>query len=266
MRHANPQSDCPVPRKRASVFLAAVSILLLSAAQAQATPIVTALFEGFPLEGSANTGLDELNTKLEMTDFGRPFRSRVFGFFEQESAFDYIRQNNDVNTLVLIGHSLGGDSVIELAENYLKPSVTDVDLAIQIDSVGIGDEELPPNVVRGINYFQRSTGFFEPQGATFVRGSENFNVEFLFNDPGVTHTSIDNDPRLHDLIIQDIRSLLIPSLQAQNPTVPMPEPSAGSSRCDRPLQLGFSSSTEAPAVGRIKRAHCIDPAFWLEST
>ena len=231
----------PFFHKLFSYFLFAILSFLLTTSPAHATRIVTALFEGFPLEGSADTGLDMLNTKLETTNFGVPSTSRVFGFFEQRAAFDYIRQHNDLSTLVLIGHSLGGDSVIELADTLLRPAGASVDLAIQIDSVGIGDEVLSQNVARGINYFQRSTGFFEPQGATFVRGSENLNVELLFNDPTITHTSIDNDFRLHDVIVQNIRNALAPSAltQTQAPIVAMPEPSTGLLLMAGPLGLAF---------------------------
>ena len=104
----------------------------MATSPAHATRIVTALFEGFPLEGSADTGLDVLNTKLETTNFGVPSTSRVLGFFEQRAAFDYIRQHNDLSTLVLIGHSLGGDSVIELADTLLRPAGASVDLRYRL--------------------------------------------------------------------------------------------------------------------------------------
>jgi hypothetical protein len=191
---------------QASILVVAVlSVFTVVSPEAHATRLVTALFEGFPLED---------------TDFGVPQSSRVFGFFEEESAFDFIQGHNDLGTLVLIGHSFGADAVIELAEDFLLPAHVPIDLTIQIDSVGAGDEELPSNVRHGINYFQISSELLEPQGATFVQGAQNFNTELLFSDTGITHTSIDDDARLHQRIVQDIRHTLAASPLA------VPEPSA----------------------------------------
>jgi len=84
----------------------------------------------------------------------------------------------------------------------------DENLSLQLDSVtnlgSGGNDQLPTNVDVGINYYQKSTGFFEPQGEDVVQGATNINVEVLFDDMSITHTSIDNDPRLHALIGQNI--------------------------------------------------------------
>ena len=82
-------------------------------------------------------------------------------------------------------------------------------LTIQLDSVahlGSGaNDQLPTNVDVGFNYYQISTGgIFEPQGEDVVQGATNINVEVLLSDTSITHTSIDNDPRLHAIIGQNI--------------------------------------------------------------
>ena len=92
--------------------------------------------------------------------------------------------------------------------NFLAPDGVDVDLTVQIDSVSNFDpgsnNQLPFNVDVGFNYYQDSTGFLEPQGVDVVQGATNINTEVLFNDTSITHTSIDNDPRLHAVIGQHI--------------------------------------------------------------
>ena len=164
------------------------------------------LFTGF-LAG-ANAGMDFLNA--ELATVGIPdYLGQVFEWSEQELAFDWIQQQaSDRATLVLIGHSFGGHSTLQVANNYLHPLGVRVDLTIQIDSVtnfdGGTNNQLPTNVDVGINYYQISTGFLEPQGEDFVQGATNINTEVLFGDTTISHTSIDNDPRLHDLIGQNI--------------------------------------------------------------
>ncbi len=179
------------------------------AGQQQATAGTTqvALFTGF-LAG-ANAGMDILNEELAAAGIPN-YSGLVFDWDQKQEAFNWINMaTDDRSTLVLIGHSFGGNSTLQLANNFLQPAGIDVDLTIQIDSVENFDrgwnDSLPANVDVGMNYYQFSTGgIFEPQGETFVQGATNFNAEVLFNDSSITHTSLDNDPRLHARIELDI--------------------------------------------------------------
>ena len=169
------------------------------------------LFTGFLAGPGPGTGMDFLNESLAAA--GIPdYLGQVFEWDEHEEAFDWVTQHTgDRATLVLIGHSFGGSSTLQLANDYLKPIGVDVDLTLQIDPVqnlvfgGAPNDVLPTNVDVGFNYYQISTGgFLEPQGEDFVQGATNINVEILYNDTTITHTSIDNDPRLFASITQNI--------------------------------------------------------------
>ncbi len=184
-------------------------VLLVAAGRCPQTVAMTnqvALFTGFGALPGA--GMDVLNAGLSLA--GIPdYLGRVFQWTEQQEAFDWIQQwESERSTLVIIGHSFGGNSALQLANDFLKPNQVDVDLTIQVDSVanfGSGwNDLLPTNVDVGFNYYQISTGFFEPQGEDVVQGATNFNTEVLFNDTSITHISIDSDPRLHALISQNI--------------------------------------------------------------
>ena len=198
-------------RRRCTSLLILI-ILFLTTNVSYATAIVAVLFDGFSASSGSTSGMDTLSSTLT-SRFGTAhptttFSSRVFRHFEQQQAFNYINSFNDICCLVLVGHSLGGDSVIELANDFLLPR--HVDLTVQIDSVGIGDDVLPTNVGTGFNYFQISTGLFEPQGELVVLGATNINVETLFSDPTITHTSIDDDSRLHNAIFLNIEATCVP--------------------------------------------------------
>lgn len=54
-----------------------------------------------------------------------------------------------------MGHSFGGDTAIEIAEELAKMRIA-VDLLIQIDSVGYNDDVLPGNVKKGVNLWSSS--------------------------------------------------------------------------------------------------------------
>lgn len=175
-----------------------------------AAPIRVALISGFSAGSAEASGMDTLNTRLQDHFSGNTgFSSLVFPHDQADSAAIFLNAIQPPSNLVVVGHSLGGAAAVT-ATALSAPRV--IDLLIQIDSVGVLDEVRPANAERGINYYQISEGLFEPQGATFVFGSENINVEVLFGDPSITHTSIDDHEGLHALIIQAIEDSIDPLL------------------------------------------------------
>jgi hypothetical protein len=189
-----------------------VATLICVPCVAATTQVV--LFTGFLAGPGPNTGMDLLNTSLAAA--GIPdYLGQVFEWDEHDAAFDWVKLHAaSRGTLVLIGHSFGGNSALQLADDYLSPLEVTVDLTVQIDPVknfiAGANDVLPGNVEVGFNYYQISTGFFEPQGEDFVSGATNFNVEVLFNDTNITHTSIDDDLRLFARITANILANLNP--------------------------------------------------------
>jgi hypothetical protein len=190
-----------IMRSLTYAFMASVLVVPSSAGITQVV-----LFTGFGAGPGPNTGMDLLNSRLATA--GIPdYLGRVFQWNEHDAAFGWVEQYVDSRTtLVLIGHSFGGNSTLQLAGDYISP-VT-VDMTVQIDPVknfiSGSNDKLPPNVEVGFNYYQISTSFFEPQGEDVVVGATNINVEVLFNDTSITHTSIDDDHRLHARIAENI--------------------------------------------------------------
>jgi hypothetical protein len=189
-----------------------IAALIIAPCTAGITQVV--LFTGFLAGPGPDTGMDLLNERLAAA--GIPdYLGQVFEWDEHDEAFDWVNQFvGDRGTLVLVGHSFGGNSALQLADNYLNPLNVTVDLTVQIDPVwNFGDganDVLPSNVDVGFNYYQIATGFLEPQGEDFVVGATNINAEVLFNDTSITHTSIDDDLRLHTLIGQHVLDNLNP--------------------------------------------------------
>ena len=172
--------------------------------QAAAGTTQVVLFLGLGSSPNTETGLDILNTTLSVAGIPN-YEGMVYRWGDKEDAFDWILQRDDLSTLVLIGHSFGANSALQLSNNFLLGEGIEVDLTVQIDSVENFDrgwnDQLPANVEVGFNYYQKG-GF--PQGERDVQGATNIDAEELFNDSSITHTSIDNDSRLHDLIAQHI--------------------------------------------------------------
>ena len=75
--------------------------------------------------------------------------------------------------IILYGHSMGAAAVVKLARELHELGVP-VRLTIQVDSVGTGDRDIPANVVRAANFYQRN--------GLFLRGESNIRAE----DPKAT--------------------------------------------------------------------------------
>lgn len=191
--------------------------VVLTVAKPAAADIVTVLFTGF--NPDSPSGMDFLNADLAdrfANDYpSLTFSGQVFAYDQRQDALNFINGFTDIDQLFLVGHSWGGNALIRLAEQLLLPNGISVDASFQIDSVdifdfGLEDDVLPANVETGYNYYQIATEPFEPQGETFVLGATNINVEVLFNDTTITHTSIDNDLRLYDVIYNNMQTSLVP--------------------------------------------------------
>lgn len=216
-----------LPLTLVAVLPVAVKAASLSSS-GNSTTIV--LFTGFGENPSnSETGMNQLNTRLQEQFGGNhnsPFNSSVFSYSQEQEALSYINRFSDARSLGIVGYSFGGDSAFDLARQL--PAVN---LLVSIDSVGLSlgssDEVLPGNVTKGINYYQSNPSLQDgslierlSEAAVTqlvekdVEGAENINVETLFNDQTITHTSIDNDKRLHTLIAGNIDEFVIQSSQS----------------------------------------------------
>lgn len=202
--------------RQASVRLLLAVALTCWVVPAEAIPVYAALFTGFSAGSSGETsGMEELNDLLRREFSGLDFTSDVFSYTQVGLALQRVQQIPEPATIVSIGHSLGGRAAIDLAQ-LLGPTAQqpiggrNVDLLVQIDSVGTGlaGNTKPIAVERGVNYYQDSMGLTEPQGVKQVYGSENIDVEKLLSDPTITHTNIDNNAQLHDLIVEDVHAAI----------------------------------------------------------
>ena len=224
---------------------------------------------------SGPSGIDALANRITNAFPGHNLTVQVFDSYEgnifnfqevgssQGAAF--INQFDDVGAIGLIGYSAGGTSAIRTANSQAPRPI---DLLVQIDSYepltgrDIEDEVLPANVEKGINYYQRRNryNFFAPGwdlldlgGARNVSGSENIDVENLFSDRSITHRTIDNDPRLHDRIVQDIANYVIPNLMF--PSLP------SSGIKDAPILLNANSVPTVLAVAEPDAASVPEPGL-----
>ena len=103
--------------------------------------------------------------------------------------------------IILVGHSLGADAVMEMAD-YLGDKGVPVALVVPFD--GTQSFPVPGNVGRVINFTQRDYAYMRP-GPGF-RGSLS-NVD-LSADRTISHTTIDKSPRLHARVIEEVLAVI----------------------------------------------------------
>ena len=289
--------------KNLGLSLLVVSVAIFSPTAAQAASLslgeraVIGLFRGGgnllgPLGfDSGPAGIDILANRIstEFSDHNLTvqvfdsYEGNIFDFQEVGSSQGtaFLNQFDDVGAIGLIGYSAGGLSAIRTAADQSPQSV---DLLVQIDSyeplTGRDDEDeiLPANVQTGINYYQRRNryNFFRPGwdpfdlgGARDVSGSENINVEELFSDRSITHRTIDSDPRLHDRIVQDIATyvlpnLTLPSLASEADVISLAQ--AIPADVSEPSSIGLLAESDAESVpepGFLLALGAVGSGLWL---
>jgi hypothetical protein len=103
--------------------------------------------------------------------------------------------------IILVGHSLGADAVMEMAD-YLGDKGVQVALVVPFD--GTQSFPVPGNVGRVINFTQRDYAYMRP--GTGFRGSLS-NVD-LSADHSIDHVTIDKSPRLHARVISEVLAIV----------------------------------------------------------
>ena len=148
--------------------------------------------------------------------------------------------------IILIGHSLGADAVMEMAD-YLGDKSVPVALVVPFDAT----QSFPAsaNVARVLNLTQRDYAYMRP-GSGF-RGSL-LNVD-LSSDPNIDHLNIDKSPRLHAQVIGEVLAIveghhMVPSVAANPASISAAASSADGDTMAAPTGGGSSNAERSPAA------------------
>jgi hypothetical protein len=131
-------------------------------------------------------GMDDLATKLQADGISATVMNHADADFVASQIMTTYNAG-DHGPVVLIGHSLGADAIVEVADALARYSIP-VALVVLFD--GTEPHQIPPNVATAINY----TKHFMIAPASGSRGSVS-NVD-LSGDAGIDHLSIDTVPSL----------------------------------------------------------------------
>lgn len=110
--------------------------------------------------------------------------------------------------IILFGHSLGGWAVIKLA-GRLEKALIPIELTVQLDSVGLGDEVVPDNVKSAINYYQRDQ--WPLRGEKRIR-AENVSSTNIINNilvQNVRHEALARNLQISNFITDRVRAICL---------------------------------------------------------
>jgi Lipase (class 3) len=133
--------------------------------------------------------------------------SRLYGWDQKDEILKEIKKIHSDYPVVLVGHSLGGDTAIELADELdsLKENFRSVDLLVTIDAIGFSHDIIPQNVKKHLNVFGESS-FFLKDGPHVARREEKTNVRNILSP--LDHTDIDDDKEVQYEIVNLIQETL----------------------------------------------------------
>jgi hypothetical protein len=123
----------------------------------------------------------------------------------------------DRGPIILIGHSLGADAVMMMAQSLDRVGIP-VALVVPFD--GTDSFAAPKNVACVLNITQRTFAYMR-SGAGFHGELTNVNVS---GEPGIDHFTIDKSPQLQALVMKSV--LPAASAQSCRPGVDAPVPHA----------------------------------------
>lgn len=193
-------------------LLVAAVVVLLSTALGSSTSMAQSRAHVYLLRGLFNVfslGMDTIADQLTK----RGIHATVNNYSDWQSLADaavVAYKSGREGPIILIGHSLGADAVMEMAD-YLGQKGVPVALAVPID--GTASFATPRNVGRLFNVTQRSYAHMA-RGPGFHGSLVNLDVS---SDPSITHTNIDKSPRLQAQVISQVLAVAGRSRRAAIP-------------------------------------------------
>lgn len=182
-------------------------------------------------------GMDTLSEELNR----RGVYATVHGYGEWQALADRAAVDfkaGKEGPIILIGHSLGADAVMEMAA-YLGRKGIPVALVVPFD--GTQSLAASDNVARVLNLTQRNYAYMR-RGPGFHGTLANIDVS---SDPNIDHINIDKSPRLHARVVSEV--LAVVGHRVAAPGGAKPAPASGATPGGQE-----GGSTTAPAGSATK--------------
>lgn len=134
--------------------------------------------------------------------------AKHYSWADQDEVFEDIMKRKPDQPIILIGHSFGGDGVVELAQrlNTIENGFRKIDLLITLDSVGYDNDMIPQNVKKNINYLAQGPYHFLNDGPNIALNYERTQVDnYLRHEK---HADLDDATDIQITILEEVENIL----------------------------------------------------------
>jgi hypothetical protein len=162
-------------------------------------------------------GMDSLTDRIRHAGIAASVQSYLLWRAAVDQAIQDYRR--DPAPIVLIGHSMGGDSALAFAQRLNNENIP-VSLLVTYDPTRIADD-VPPNVERYINIFQSSNimgGGNVVQASRFHGHYASFNLK---DHSEIVHINIEKAERIQEQLVRKIAELSATPAAEQGEAVPL---------------------------------------------
>jgi hypothetical protein len=133
--------------------------------------------------------------------------SRIYGWNQKEEIIKEISKVHPDYPVILVGHSLGGDTAIEIADELdsLQENFRRIDLLVTLDAIGFSHDIIPQNVKKHLNIFGEKS-FLLSDGPHVARREDKTDIRNILSPHD--HTDIDDDREIQYEIVELIKQSL----------------------------------------------------------
>lgn len=134
--------------------------------------------------------------------------AKRFSWEEHDKIIGEIKKHAPDQPVVLVGHSFGGDTAMEVASelNSAKNGFRPIDLLVSIDAVGMNKTIIPINVKSNLNFFGEGILPFVHGDPTVARNTKYTEVTNELRTD--MHSKMDDSPEVQFEIFQKINDVL----------------------------------------------------------
>lgn len=132
---------------------------------------------------------------------------RLYGWDQKKDILEQIGRTHPEQPVVLVGHSLGGDTAVEVANELdsLEHGFRKVDFLVTLDAVGMNNDIIPQNVKKHLNVFGEGNILLN-DGPHVGRRHEMTEVTNILSP--LSHTELDDAKDIQFEIVASINGIL----------------------------------------------------------
>ncbi len=132
--------------------------------------------------------------------------SSHYAWDQKEDVIKDILKQKKETKIALIGHSFGGDTAVEIANelNKINNKFKSVDLLVTLDSVGLNNDMIPKNVTKNLNYIASGNALIN-DGPNMARDFKSTKVDNFLMDHA--HAALDDLEEVQKVILDEIDNI-----------------------------------------------------------